>query len=272
MEKGTCKHGIKLTELCQHCAGENYGNCKHGFTLALPCVICKEEGITPGGVTVEQGINLAEPKNYLMIVKVEAEPAIVKIHKEALSLLQYAKARVIVTLKDAGKATEDGTIINKLNKELESRRKEYIAPFRNHIDEVNEAFKILAAPLKEAKQITDNKIMAFNQALRKKQLEQEAINRLRMEAAQKEAALNDGEIPESVNLVEVEKAPDQIRTNLGMAGETKRWTYEITDFALLPDMYKLENATLIRATIVGSKGKTEIPGVRAFQESKITYR
>ena len=263
--KGTCsKHGeFVLAEGCEQCLKARQND-------RSPDEL--EEGLAQEGLELVREDALTKEPTALTLVNPQQDTAIQKIYTEAKSLLAWAQARNIITIEDAGKATEDGAIITKLNKELESKRKEYIQPFRNHIDEVNEAFKILAAPLKEAKQITDNKIMAFNKLQREIQQKQEEINRLRMEAAQKEAEMNNGEISESVNLVEVIEAPKAIVTNLGTAGERLTWTYEITDFALLPDMYKTENATLIKATIVGSNGKTVIPGVRAFQKSSLTYR
>lgn len=257
---GTCsKHGkFVLTEGCDKCLG------KDRSTEEL------EEGLA------QEGLELVKPQVIetatLELMKPQDDSAIAKIYADAISLRDHAKILVVNTLEDAKRATNDGKIINSYKKELEEYRKQYIAPFQDHIAEVNEAFKMLAEPLMEAKQITDGKLMDFTAAQRKKQADEEEINRLRYEAAQKEAALNNGEISESVNMVEVHEAPKHIRTNFGMAGETKRWTHEVINFAELPDIYKLPNTALINKAIISSKGKIEIPGVRAFQTSKITYR
>lgn len=241
--------------------------CGHGKEIkeGVACFLCNED--LPEGVKVEQ---IAEKPSSLALAYPQYDTAINKIYQTALSLLTFARARNIVTLEDAEKATEDGTIINNYKKELEKFRKAYLAPFKVHVDKVNEAFKLLAAPLKEADGITRDKILAFNAKQREIQRKQEEINQLNIEAAKKQEELT-GEKQE-VEVIEVKKAPERIKTNLGMAGERLDWDYEIIDFALLDDFYKVENAKLIKACIVGSKGLKVPTGVRAFQKPTLTYR
>ena len=131
------------------------------------------------------------------------DQAIQAIYQEALALLRNAAKRVVKTTEDIKLATEDLALVKKLKKAIEEKRKEYVTPIRQHLDDVNTAFKSLLAPLEEADRITGSQIKEYWADQERRRREQEEINRLRIEAAEKEAALKDGEISEPVSLVEV---------------------------------------------------------------------
>ena len=98
--------------------------------------------------------------------------------------------------------------------------------------------------------------------------------RRRQEAARKEAALNGtGEITESVDLVDVApKVPKNIRTNMGIAGERANWQYEVTDFTLLPDAYKMVDGSQLTAIARKHHDQKQVPGVRFYCEKILTVR
>jgi len=50
------------------------------------------------------------------------------------------------------------------------------------------------------------------------------------------------------------------------------WTYELVDFALVPDKYKVLHHTLLTETVKLSGAATNIPGIRAIQENKVIGR
>jgi hypothetical protein len=102
--------------------------------------------------------------------------------------------------------------------------------------------------------------------------EQEEINRKRQEAAEAEMKLN-GELSESVNLVEVSpEAPKTVATDLGTAGQRDNWKWEVVDFALLPDEYKVVDSSLLTAVAKKHHDQKPIPGVRFFNEPIIAVR
>ncbi|GAI94168.1 unnamed protein product, partial [marine sediment metagenome] len=44
------------------------------------------------------------------------------------------------------------------------------------------------------------------------------------------------------------------------------WKWEVVDFALVPDSYKMINSGVLTPVVKASKGKIEIPGIRIFNE------
>jgi len=52
----------------------------------------------------------------------------------------------------------------------------------------------------------------------------------------------------------------------------KHWTWEVVDIDKVPKEYFVIDALKINSIVRGMKGKTSIPGIRAFQESTIATR
>ena len=75
------------------------------------------------------------------------------------------------------------------------------------------------------------------------------------------------ELSESVNLVEVTpEAPKRVSTGMGSSGMRANWKYEIVDFALLSDAYKVEASSLLNAHAKAYHDQKPIAGVRFFNE------
>ena len=189
---------------------------------------------------------------------------VMAFYNQALELQKYAEARVITAVEDLNLAANDLIIIRKVKKGIESSRKDYLQPFQEHIKEINDTFKTLMEPIEIADTITGSKMLAFTLKQKLIREEQEKINALRMEAARKEMELK-GELSESVGLVEVIlPTPTTIRTDMGSVGQRDHWTFEVIDFALLPDEYKMPDATKIGKVV--RAGLHTIPGVRIWNE------
>jgi len=197
---------------------------------------------------------------------------VMAFYAEAQRLQDYANTRVITTNEDAKTATNDLSIIAKLRKAMEAKRKDYLSPFQEHVKEVNGIYQTLMAPIEQADRITRAKWTAYTNAQAALARKQEEINRLRMEAARKEAEMNNGEIKESVNLVEVVAAPKKTVTDLGSASQRANWTYEVTDFALLSDDYKLPNTSALNALAKSVKNTRTIPGLRIYNDPDMVVR
>ena len=187
-------------------------------------------------------------------------------YEEAKKLLDYANARTITTLEETKLATDDLALISKVKKAMEQKRKDYLLPFQEHVKEVNDIYKNLMQPIDQADYVTRQKVMAYQREQARIKAEQDEINRLRMEAANKEAALNNGEIKESVNLIDVVDVPKKVYSDTGTLGTSKVWKAEIEDLSkipldyLLPDMVKI--GKVIRAGV-------KIPGVKSWQEDSL---
>lgn len=187
-------------------------------------------------------------------------------YNEALKAKEYAEARVISTVEDLKPATNDLSLISKIKKGMEEKRKEYLKPLQDNVKVINEDFKTLMEPIETADKITREKILIYQQEQRHIREEQEAINQKRQEAAEAEMRLK-GELSESVNLVEVvPEAPKRISTDMGTIGQRDNWKWEVTDFNLVPDEYKMINGGMLSPVVKASKGKIVIPGVRIYNE------
>jgi len=61
----------------------------------------------------------------------------------------------------------------------------------------------------------------------------------------------------------VQEVAKVTRTSAGSATQTTTWTYEVTDFAAMPDQYKLEDKVGLNKAVKG--GIRQIPGVRIYE-------
>lgn len=208
----------------------------------------------------------------LVKVRPQADEAVIALHEQSLKLEQYAVALVITNDDDVKGATNDLSIISGLKKAIEEKRKEYTQPINEHLKAVNEAFKAFTEPLLAADKITRGKVLEYRQEQERIRREQEEINRKRLEAAEQEMRLK-GEITESVDLVEVApEASKKVSTELGSSGQRDNWTYEVFDFALLPDEYKVVDTSMLNAVAKKHHDQKQVPGVRFINKPIITVR
>ncbi len=192
--------------------------------------------------------------------------------EESVKLLEYAEARVIKTVEDVKLVNDDLSLIAKIKKAMDEKRKARLDPLKAQADDIRNTYTYLMTPVLHAKSIYGEKMLAYVAEQDRIRLAQEEINRKRMEAAEEEMKLK-GELSESVNLVEVAaEAPKTVRTDMGTSGVTAHWTYEVFDFALLPDAYKMIDASQLSAIAKGHHDKKEVPGVRFFNKPSITTR
>ena len=199
----------------------------------------------------------------LIQINPETDPRVTALYDESVKLLDYAKALVITSDADIQSSTNDLSIIAGLKKAIDERRQEYVRPLNEHLKTVNSTFKDFTQPLSEADALTRQKILTYRAEQERIRAEQERINALRMEAAQAEMELK-GEITEPVNLTSVQnEPPNMYRANAGTLGTSKTWRFEMVDFAILPDEYKLPDTTKIRKVI---QAGASVPGVKAWQE------
>ena len=201
-----------------------------------------------------------------------ADVEIINYYNEALQLLEYAEGRVIKTLDDNKSANDDLSIITKLKKAMDGKRKEYLEPLKVQTEAIRDTYNFLMAPVLEADKITREKMLAYDAEQRRIRAEEEEINRKRMEAAEQEMKLK-GELSESVNLVKVTQEPAKsVSTEMGTTGMVDHWKYEVVDFALLPDEYKVVDGSLLTAVAKKHHDQKPIPGVRFYNEPFIAVR
>ncbi len=232
------------------------GSVVSGDSLRQPSPLKDVPTIATGGTNAPTEI----PTTALVKVNPEVDIQVLLFLAESNKLRDYAEARVITTAEDLKPATDDLSIIAKLKKAMEEKRKEYVKPLQDHVKAVNDTFKKMMEPIEIADQVTRGKILAFQFKQKLIREEQEKINALRVEAAKKEMELK-GELTESVNLVEViPEVAKRTTSDLGSATMKDNWTFQVIDFALLPDEYKMPDAVKIGKVV--RAGLHTIPGVK----------
>jgi len=203
---------------------------------------------------------MIQESTALIKVDPRADVEVLRFLAESNQLRDFAEARIITTNDDLKPATDDLAIISKVKKAMEAKRKDYLQPFQEHVKEVNEAYKILMTPVEQADKITRDKMTAFINEQNRKRQAAEAIEAEKLALAKREAELKGGEI--TVDLTPIEKpivAPQRTTTDMGSAGLKDHWVFEVTDFALLPDDYKMVDAVKLGKVV--RAGLHIIPGV-----------
>ncbi len=265
--RGHCKHGeFSLVDGCEKCIVEL-------AEVNSPANIAKRireaDHDVGGGFSDADKIKIqVELNQSTAIVKVnpEQDSQVLYFLTESNKLRDYAESRVITKVEDLTPATNDLSLIAKIKKSMEEKKKEYLKPLQDYVKAVNETFKTLMAPIEDADRITRQKILVFKSEQERKAKEVEEINRLRMEAAKKEMELK-GELTEPVSLVEAPPPPPaHVRTESGTLGTAKIWKFEVTDFTLLPNEYKLADEVKIGKVVRATKGSIAIPGVKIWPE------
>lgn len=256
-EKGTCpKHGeFILREGCHECIADKMA--EEGNTIASIAEAVKATNqAAETAIALRQGEDI-EVQGYF---------------EEAVKLLEYAESRVIKTPEDVKSANDDLSAISKLKKVMENKRKSYLDPLKLQTEAIRETYDYLMMPVLQADRLTRVQILDFNKEQNRIRLEQEEINRKRKEAAEAEMRLT-GELSESVNLVKVAPEPAKsVSTDMGSTGMVDHWRYEVVDFALLPDEYKVVDGSLLTAVAKKHHDQKQIPGVRFYNEPIIAVR
>lgn len=221
------------------------------------------------GSNTPEVVELKPPKTAEIRIAPRDDVTVVNLYLEAVKMLDYAKGRVISTNEDLKPATEDLSLIANYKKAIEEKRKEYTVPIREKLDLVNEAFKELMAPVLEADKITRDKILWFHNEQNRLREEAERIEAEKLRLAQAEMELK-GE--HTVDLEPVEKpevVPDRIRTQVGDAGTMDVWKYEVVDFALVPDEFKVVDHTMLGAIARKHHDAKQVPGIRFYSEKTL---
>lgn len=254
-DKGHCKHGeFDLSEGCPQCIAER--------RLAF------DNNIQPNIDTVE-GLPITETA---LVLRPGEDIEILGYYSYALKLLEYAEARVIATVEDNKLANDDLSIISKLKRAMEAKKREYLDPLKAMVEAIRETYNTMMDPVFSADKITRDKMLAFDAEQRRIRQEQERINALRLEAAQKEMELK-GELTDSVDLVEVApEVPKRVTTDMGTSGMVDHWKWEVVDFALLPDEYKVVDSSMLTAIAKKHHDLKQIPGIRFYNEPYIASR
>ncbi len=218
-----------------------------------------------------------EPTNTdIAVIRINpaTDPAVQDIAREARTIQEYAETYIITSDEKVRHATDDLSMFSRISKNIEAKRTEYTGPINEHLKAVNAAFKTITVPLDAAEKNLKDKVLAYKLEQRIKAEKAEEINRLRMEAARKEMELK-GELTESVALVEpVTVLPKTVTSDIASSSTRLTWHAKVTDFALLPDEYKIANQQMldILARQITKNGKPTVAGVEFYTEESLSVR
>lgn len=200
------------------------------------------------------------------------EPGLLQAAQNAKRLLEIADARTITKNEDLKPAVDDLAIIGNSKKIILAKKAEILAPFKSQVEAINAAFAELLKPLEEADEINRGKVSAFTTEQNRLAAEAKRIEDEKLKLAKAEMELK-GEHTQDLGTVEAPPPPPKlVRTGMATLGGRVNWKYEITDFALLPDEYKLPNKSLLTSFAASTKGTKELPGVRIYSEQGVTVR
>lgn len=207
------------------------------------------------------------PDNTVTLtIKPEIDKRVIDLYYEGLKLQEYAEKAVILNEGDLKKFTDDMSVLKGLKDAIEEKRKEYLDPINLHAKTVRDTFKGFTEPFEQADKIFRSKVSAYYQEQRKRQEEADRINRLRMEAARAEAQMNNGEISESIELVETTEPPRVVRTGMGTTSMVDNWKYEVIDIDKLPREYMIPDHAMLSQTAKSHHDKKPVAGVRFYNE------
>ena len=255
---------------------EKTGHCRHGeFILTEGCPECIREAAELGEqLKVKLGSRPAVETTAVettavasIKIKPENDPRVLALAKEAEQLRDFALARKLTTDADLTPATEDLSIIAKAKKSLTEAKAEYIKPIKGYLEDVNAAFTKIMTPLDEADKVTRNKILTYRSEQQRRQAEAEELNRQALELAKRQAEFSGtGEFTVDTTPIETPPPVKRVSTELGTAGVVRNLTWELVDFMLVPDQYKILDAGKITKLV---KGGGSIPGIKIFTEETL---
>lgn len=273
MTTGHCNHGeFELEKGCDQCIAE-----KRDFRSPEPISEEAREVLTAGrDVMIADATAPAKrpPPEQRALVKVDplADLEVGALVIEAQKILTYASLRKVTTPEQAKSANDDLSIISSIKKRMETCRKQYLDPVNAIKDQLANTFKDIMAPILEAEKITKDKMLSYDQEQRRIRAEQEEINRLRMEAARKDAALHQGEISEPVNLVDVIEPAKRVSTDMGTSSVRDNWKFEVIDPLIVPREYLVVDSAQLTAIARGHHDQKPVLGIRFYNEPIIAVR
>lgn len=195
------------------------------------------------------------------------DTAISYLHTRALEFQATADQLIIAHEADVTSATTDLSVIANLKKSIEDKRKEYIQPLNDYLKTINDAFKTFTEPILYADKVVRNKILAYRAELDRQQQEAIEIERLKREAAEREAALTGQPIIQPEPTPVIATSPDRYHTDNGMLGKVTIRKWELEDFSKIPDEYKTIDSVKIGKVV--RAGIPSIPGIRIWQEETL---
>ncbi len=192
-----------------------------------------------------------------------------QFYADSQALLQMVRDMEVKTVDDFHLAQNRMGGIYSLKKELETQRTSRTKPLQSQLKQINDSFKILTEPIQEADTICQGKVMAYKREQDRLRAEAEAINRMKVEAAEREAKLHEKPVEDVQLVAPIAVAPDRVLTDSGADINTrkiKKW--RVIDQAKVPEEYKIIDNGRVTKAVKGGIG--EIPGIEIYIDEVFT--
>jgi hypothetical protein len=202
-------------------------------------------------------------------------------------LVAPAKAIAIADAAGQAHAVGMGKSIKDILKRIDEKRKELVQPIKARASAIDAFAKQISAPLLEAEAHLKRQIGAFEdqeRARRELELkrireEQEAADRRKAELVAKATEGVTDETAKLMTAVKVDAEFKEVRKDLrqeekavetsAMKGAKLVWKFEVTNGTEVPREYMVIDEKKIREAVFA--GAREIPGVRIYQETQISF-
>ena len=209
------------------------------------------------------------------IVKVnpQAEEAYLTLTSEATRLRDNALDLAVFSPASVALASADLALLSVLKRSIEANRKEYVDPLNGWVKSINDVFRPLTDLVAEADRIVRTKVGDYNKEQDRIRVEAERIEALRREAEEAAAklALEAGLPPppptEPVAPLPQSQELRSVDTAVGSMNTRKVWKWELVNFVLVADKFKVLNEVLVGKMV--RAGERDIPGVRIYSEDEI---
>jgi hypothetical protein len=212
--------------------------------------------------------------SYAMFPNIETVKSGLAVYdKQIDELITQASAVEVIDPETNKAATAYGAKISKLNKGIEEIRKQFVREPNDYVGSINSLAKSYQDRLKAAEYGVKRKIQAYQAKVELERRKQEEM--ARRAAAEAQARLDAEAKAAHVEPVKIEapvipKKETVTRTAEGSSNVSKHWNFEIVNADEVPRQYLVIDDKAINLAI--KAGVREIPGVRIFQDTRISFR
>jgi hypothetical protein len=219
------------------------------------------------------------------------DPAVIDYRTRAAAVKASADALVVDSEETKVEAVNILSAIARVTAEAEKKRKAIVAPFNDHVKDVNALFKATLAPIVDADVLLRRKVLDYNAEASRKAATAAADAQRQALAAQalldqaaKAEAQGQPEVAEQLLTQAVENETGSkasagvaavlpvrtVKSDIGEASTRKTWAFKVVNLAEVPREYLILDAVAIRKAIAG--GVRSIAGLDIFQEEGLAVK
>jgi hypothetical protein len=191
---------------------------------------------------------------------------------EVAKIVDFAKMIEVVSHDTEKDATDDLTLIKELTKEIDGTRKSIVSPINDVVNTINQAFRKILDPLKEADGILRKKVVQYKQDVERQIREAEETNRMAQEVARRQAEHNFGEFTVDTTPVQAPITAKTTRATVGTSSLTETWKYRVVDFDKVPREYLVVDDAMLSTIAKKHHDKKPVPGIEFYPENGLQVR